>query len=66
MKKAAFSAGTKKILSELGIDYEDDGGYSPKGKAKKYKKAKKTAAEKLQEGWEDFEPWRKGLSYDSA
>jgi len=45
-----------------------DSGYSPKGKGKgkTYKKAKKTEAEKLQEGWEDFEPWRKGLKYYSA
>ena len=54
-KKALLSAGTKKILSSLGIDYDDYGGYSPKGKAKKYKKAKPTEAEKLQEGCEDFE-----------
>jgi len=66
VKKAAFSAGKKQLLSSLGIDYEDNGGYSPKGKAKKYKKAKKTEAEKLQEGWEDWDaPLRQRLSYDS-
>ena len=64
-KKAPISDRAKRVLKSLGIDY-DDGGYSPKGKAKKYKKVKPTAAEKLQAEWEDFEdPWRKGLNYDS-
>ena len=63
-KKAPISDRARRVLKSLGIDY-DDGGYSPKGKAKKYKKAKPTATEKLQAGWEDFEPWRKGLDYDS-
>jgi len=64
-----LSEAQKRFLRDIGVSEKylgDDGGYSPKGKAKTYKKAKKTAAEKLQEGWEDFEPWRKGLSYDSA
>jgi len=61
----------KEFLRSIGVAekyIDDDGGYSPKGKGKgkTYKKAKKTEAEKLQEGWEDFEPWRKGLKYDSA
>ena len=68
-KKKALSESQKSFLRDIGVSekyIDDDGGYSPKGKAKTYKKAKKTAAEKLQEGWEDFEPWRKGLKYDSA
>jgi len=67
-KKKALSE-SQSFLRDIGVSekyIDDNGGYSPKGKAKTYKKAKKTAAEKLQEGWEDFEPWRKGLSYDSA
>jgi len=64
-KKAPISDRARRVLKSLGIDY-DDGGYSPKGKAKKYKKVKPSAAEKLQAGWEDFEdPWRRGLDYDS-
>ena len=70
LKKKVLSEAQKSFLREIGVSEkyldDDDGGYSPKGKAKTYKKAKKTAAEKLQEGWEDFEPWRKGLSYDLA
>jgi len=65
VKKAALSAGRKQLLSSLGIE-DDDGGYSPKGKAKTYKKAKKTEAEKLREGWEDWDaPIRRRLRYDS-
>jgi len=66
-KKKVLSEAQKGFLRSIGVaeKYIDDGGYSPKGKAKKYKKAKPTAAEKLQAGWEDFEPWRKGLDYDS-
>jgi len=65
VKKAALSAGRKQLLSSLGIE-DDDGGYSPKGKAKKYQKAKKTEAEKLREGWEDWDaPIRRRLRYDS-
>jgi len=66
VKKAPVSETTQGVLKSLGIDY-DDGGYSPKGKAKAYKKTKKTTAEKLQEGWEDFdEPWRRGLNYEDS
>jgi len=65
VKKAAFSAGKKQLLSSLGIE-DDDGCYSPKGKSKTYKKAKKTEAEKLREGWEDWDaPIRRRLRYDS-
>jgi len=71
LKKAALSGAAKGFLRSLGVSEKylgDDGGYSPKGKAKgkTYKKAKPSAAEKLQAGWEDFEdPWRRGLDYDS-
>ena len=70
-KKKAMSESQKQFLRSIGVAekyIDDDGGYSPKGKGKgkTYKKAKKTEAEKLQEGWEDFEPWRKGLKYYSA
>jgi len=64
-KKSPLSDRAIRVLKSLGID-PDDGGYSPKGKAKKYKKVKPSAAEKLQAGWEDFEdPWRRGLDYGS-
>ena len=66
VKKAALSAGRKQLLSSLGIEDDDDGGYSPKGKAKTYKKSKKTEAEKLREGWEDWDaPIRRRLRYDT-
>ena len=74
-KKAALSGATKATLKKLGIDpklvdkydTDDEGGYSPKGKGKgKYPKAKKTEAEKLQEGWEGWDsPTRGSLSYDT-
>jgi len=64
-RKTPLSDRAKRVLKSLGIDHEE-GGYSPKGKGKTYKKAKKTEAQKLQEGWEDFEPWRKRLKYDST
>ena len=68
-KKKPMSESQKEFLRSIGVAekyIDDDGGYSPKGKGKgkTYKKAKQTEAEKLQEGWEDFEPWRKGLKYD--
>ena len=49
------------------FDTDDEGGYSPKKKGKgKYPKAKKTEAEKLQEGWEGWDSPTKGkLSYDT-
>ena len=66
-----MSEAQKEFLRSMGVAekyIDDDGGYSPKGKGKgkTYKKVKQTEAQKLQEGWEDFEPWRKGLKYDSA
>ena len=77
IKKAAFSGATKALLRQAGFDDkfidsdtdddEDEGGYSPKKKAKKkYPKAKKTALQKLQEGWEEWDkPSRGPLGYDS-
>ena len=77
IKKAAFTGATKALLRQAGFDEkfigsdsdddDDEGGYSPKKKAKKkYPKAKKTALQKLQEGWEEWDkPSRGPLSYDS-
>ena len=78
IKKAAFSGTTKALLKQAGFDDkfidsdtddddEDEGGYSPKKKAKKkYPKAKKTALQKLQEGWEEWDkPSRGPLGYDT-
>ena len=76
IKKAAFSGATKALLKQAGFDEkfidsdtddDDEGGYSPKKKAKKkYPKAKKTALQKLQEGWEEWDkPSRGPLGYDS-
>ena len=74
-KKAALSGATKGLMKKIGIDpkfvdscdTDDEGGYSPKKKGKgKYPKAKKTDAEKLQEGWEGWDSPTKGkLSYDT-
>ena len=60
IKKAAFSGATKALLRQAEFDDKfidsdtddnNEGGYSPKKKAKKkYPKAKKTALQKLQEG----------------
>ena len=76
IKKAAFSGATKALLKQAGFDDkfidsdtddDDEGGYSPKKKAKKkYPKAKKTALQKLQEGWEEWDkPSRGPLGYDT-
>ena len=77
IKKAAFTGATKALLRQAGFDEkfigsdtdddEDEGGYSPKKKAKKkYPKAKKTTLQKLQEGWEEWDkPSRGPLGYDS-
>ena len=78
IKKAAFTGATKALLKQAGFDDkfidsdtddddDDEGGYSPKKKAKKkYPKAKKTALQKLQEGWEEWDkPSRGPLGYDS-
>ena len=74
-KKAALSGATKGLMKKIGIDpkfvdsfdTDDEGGYSPKKKGKgKYPKAKKTEAEKLQEGWKGWDSPTKGkLSYDT-
>ena len=68
-KKSGYSESTKTILRSLGLEDDDDGGYSPKGfKGKKPKKAKKTAWQKLQEGWEDWDyPFKRKLEkeYDT-
>ena len=64
IKKAALSGGAKALLRQIGVsekfidsdtDDEDEGGYSPKKTKKKYPKAKKTAVQKLQEGWEEWD-----------
>ena len=76
IKKASFTGATKALLRQAGFDEkfigsdtddEDEGGYSPKKKAKKkYPKVKKTALQKLQEGWEEWDkPSRGPLGYDS-
>ena len=77
IKKVAFSGATKALLRQAGFDdkfidsdtdeEDDEGGYSPKKKAKKkYPKAKKTTLQKLQEGWEEWDkPSRGPLGYDS-
>ena len=56
-----------KFIDKYDTDDDDEGGYSPKGKGKgKYPKAKKSEAEKLQEGWEGWDsPTRGTLSYDT-
>ena len=74
-KKKTLSASTKATLREAGVDpklidsydTDDEGGYSPKKKGKgKYPKAKKTEAQKLQEGWEGwYSPTKGKLSYDT-
>ena len=74
-KKAALSGATKGVFTKVGVDpkfidkydTDDKGGYSPKGKGKgKYPKAKKSEAEKLQEGWEGWDsPTRGTLSYET-
>ena len=65
-KKSFLSESTKTILKSLGLEDDDDGGYSPKGaKGKKPKKGKKTAWQKLQEGWEEWDnPSKRKLEKD--
>lgn len=54
-----------KLVDRYDTD-DEDGRYTPKGKGKKYIKAKKTEAEKLQEGWEDWEYlMRRDLDYET-
>ena len=72
-KKAALSGAAKGFLRSIGVDpkYIDDdddeesGGYSPKGrKGKQPKKIRKTEAERLTEGWEEWDkPTKRKLSY---
>ena len=76
-KKAALSGATKGLMKKIGVDPklvdsfdtdDDDGGYSPKGRAKgkQPKKAKKTEWEKLTEGWESWDnPEKQKLDYDT-
>ena len=75
IKKAALSGGAKALLRQIGVsekfidsdtdDDDDEGGYSPKKAKKKYPKAKKTAVQKLQEGWEEWDkPTKTTLKYD--
>ena len=77
IKKAALSGGAKALLRQIGVsekfidsdtdddDDDDEGGYSPKKAKKKYPKAKKTAVQKLQEGWEEWDkPSKSTLKYD--
>ena len=71
LSKTVLSGATKGVLKSLGLRYSEDeneGGYSPNGKGKKkYKKAKKTALQKLQEGWEDWvKPSKRKLDYDDS
>ena len=76
IKKAALSGGAKALLRQIGVsekfidsdtdDDEEEGGYSPKKTKKKYPKARKTALQKLQEGWEEWDkPSKSKLKYDS-
>ena len=75
IKKAALSGSAKALLREIGVsekfissdsEEDDEGGYSPKKAKKKYPKAKKTAVQKLQEGWEEWDkPSKSKLKYDS-
>ena len=73
-KKTTLSKSSKDFLRRIGVnerfieddDDDDEGGYSPKGaKGKQPLKTKKTAAEKLQEGWEEWDnPTKKKLQYE--
>ena len=70
-KKAALSGAAKGFLKSFGvdpkfIDDDDDEGETPKGTKGKQplKKRKKTEAEKLSEGWEEWDnPTKRKLSY---
>ena len=73
IRKAALSGGAKALLRQIGVSErfidsdtdDDEGGYSPKKAKKKYPKAKKTAVQKLQEGWEEWDkPTKTTLKYD--
>ena len=59
-----LSEQARSALESLGWE-NTEGGYSPKGAAKHPKKRKKTALEKLKEGWESWEnPIKRALDYD--
>ena len=68
-KKAALSGATKGFLKSIGIDpkfIDDDAeDETPKGaKGKQPKKIRKTEAERLAEGWEEWDkPTKRKLSY---
>ena len=68
-KKAALSGATKGFLKSIGIDPkfidDDDEDDTPKGaKGKQPKKIKKTEADRLAEGWEEWDrPTKRKLSY---
>ena len=71
LKKTVLSGATKGVLKSLGLRYsddEDEGGYSPKGKGKKKcPKAKKTALQKRQQDWEDWDKLsERKLDYDDS
>ena len=70
LSKTVLSGATKGVLKSLGLSYdENEGGYSPKGKGegKGKKKAKNTALQKLQEGWEEWDkPSKRKLDYDDS
>ena len=70
-KKAALSGAAKGFLRSIGVDPkyidddDDDESETPKGaKGKQPKKIKKTEAERLTEGWEEWDkPTKRKLSY---
>ena len=66
-KKAALSGAAKGFLKSVGIDpkFVDDEDETPKtSKGKQPKKIKKTEAERLAEGWEEWDrPTKRKLSY---
>ena len=70
-KKAALSGATKGFLRSIGVnpkyfeDDDDDESETPKGaKGKQPQKIKKTEAERLTEGWEEWDkPTKRKLSY---
>ena len=72
-KKSTLSESSKEFLRRIGVnerfiedDDDDEGGYSPKvGKGKQPLKTKKTATQKLQEGWEEWDnPTKRKLEYE--
>ena len=69
-KKAALSGAAKGFLKSVGIDPkfvddDDDDDETPKGaKGKQPKKIKKTEADRLAEGWEEWDrPTKRKLNY---